>query len=411
MWTRNRLALFLWGSSCLFVVNGWVLNPARATATTAKNRCDKNSFQQQQQQRQRRLLTHLGSATEETQELSTAAAAPVSDKPVKGSVVKIACRLQPEGDFVPEPLFDGIVLQDDDDDDERSTVDLQFVLGWGNYLPGLHDLVTDMRVGETRHDVSVDAGWGDVNPDLVATVPLEGAGVDPARIRVGTRLWLRDQDLPCTVTEVTDATFTVDANPPLAGTSYRATVTLKAVEAGTVVGPYDVDGDESSGNGKYETATFALGCFWGGELEFMRVPGVVGTAVGYTQGHVDRPTYQQVCTGNTGHTEAVLVVYDPTRASYETLVDVAMDRLGENRYLPNQVGNDKGTQYRHGVYYHTPAQKDIAEKVIASFGADCVTECKPATEFFFAEDYHQQYLLKGGQSARKGDTSVIRCYG
>ena len=161
----------------------------------------------------------------------------------------------------------------------------------------------------------------------------------------------------------------------------------------------------------YFLGTFALGCFWGGELEFMRTPGVVGTAVGYTQGKVVNPSYKQVCTGTTGHTEAIVVIYDPDMVSYETLVDVAMDRLGENKYLLNQVGNDKGTQYRHGIYYHTPAQKQTAEKVVEGFGEDCVTECKPADIFYFAEDYHQQYLLKGGQSARKGDTTVIRCYG
>jgi len=88
-----------------------------------------------------------------------------------------------------------------------------------------------------------------------------------------------------------------------------------------------------------------------------------------------------------------------------------MDRLGENKYLLNQVGNDKGTQYRHGVYYHTPEQREIAERIVSSYGEDCVTEVKPAAKFWFAEEYHQQYLLKGGQSARKGDDSVIRCYG
>lgn len=143
----------------------------------------------------------------------------------------------------------------------------------------------------------------------------------------------------------------------------------------------------------------------------MRQPGVLGTAVGFTQGQVENPSYEQVCSGTTGHTEAIAVMYDPSISPYEMLVDVAMDRLGENKYLPNQVGNDKGTQYRHGVYYHTPSQKKIAEKVVAGFGSDCVTECLPAKIFYKAEDYHQQYLLKGGQSARKGDTTVIRCYG
>lgn len=143
----------------------------------------------------------------------------------------------------------------------------------------------------------------------------------------------------------------------------------------------------------------------------MREPGVVGTAVGYTQGDVEHPSYEQVCTGTTGHTEAVAVTYDPEAVSLEKLIHSAMDRLGENKYLLNQVGNDKGTQYRHGVYYHTAAQREVMEKVMAQYGEDCVTECKPATEWYPAEDYHQQYLLKGGQSARKGDPSVIRCYG
>lgn len=104
-------------------------------------------------------------------------------------------------------------------------------------------------------------------------------------------------------------------------------------------------------------------------------------------------------------------MYDPSVVSYERLVHLAMDRLGENKYLLNQVGNDKGTQYRHGVYYHTPEQKKVATKIVESFGEDCVTECKPAVKFWIAEEYHQQYLLKGGQSARKGDESTIRCYG
>ena len=366
-------------------------------------------------------------------------------QPTKGRIVKIACRLQPEGDFIPEPLIDGIVLHDDE-----PTVDLQFVLGWGNYLPGLHDLLVDMHVGETRYNVSLDAGWGEYNPQLVATVNFTDSGIAPDQVAVGTQLYLAPQNLPCTVTNVTETTFTIDANPPLAGASYLATVTLKDVQEGPVISKYNnkaasKDGNDKDATSRFEVATFALGCFCkcfrpverasldffslfqivfffltlvfcaiisgGGELEFMRVPGVVGTAVGYTQGTVANPTYKQVCSGTTGHTEAILVIYDPEKASYETLVDVAMDRLGENKYLLNQVGNDKGTQYRHGIYYHTPAQKEVAEKVVASFGADCLTECKPADVFYFAEDYHQQYLLKGGQSARKGDTNIIRCYG
>lgn len=143
----------------------------------------------------------------------------------------------------------------------------------------------------------------------------------------------------------------------------------------------------------------------------MREPGVVGTAVGYTQGSKESPSYQEVCSGTTGHTEAIAVIYDPEQVSYSRLVHLAMDRLGEDKYNLNQVGNDRGTQYRHGVYYYTPEQQQVAETILATFGEDCVTECKPVTTFWMAEDYHQQYLLKGGQSAKKKEDAHIRCYG
>ena len=205
----------------------------------------------------------------------------------------------------------------------------------------------------------------------------------------------------------TDETFTIDANPPLAGTSYKATVTLKSVEDAPTETEYKAEGVDCT----YQVATFALGCFWGGELAYMRQPGVVGTKVGYTHGEKDEPTYQEVCSGMTGHTEAIQVVYDPRETTYEELVKLAMDRLGDNKFLLNQVGNDRGTQYRHGVYYHDDEQKTAAEKIVQSFGSSCKTECLPATKFWDAEDYHQQYLLKGGQSARKEDETTIRCYG
>lgn len=106
-----------------------------------------------------------------------------------------------------------------------------------------------------------------------------------------------------------------------------------------------------------------------------------------------------------------MVTYDQDVISYEKLVHFAMDRLGENKYLLNQVGNDRGTQYRHGIYYHSDNQKAWAEEIVKSFGDDCKTEVLAASRFWDAEEYHQQYLLKGGQSARKGDDSSIRCYG
>jgi peptide-methionine (S)-S-oxide reductase len=352
----------------------------------------------------------LFSSGKTEEESATAATESASRKPVKGDVVTADVRLTPEGDFVPEPLFDGIVLREGDDQSE-SLVRLTFVLGGGNYLPGLHDLLLEMRVGETRTNVSLDAGWGARNPDLVLTVAWDGANEHlRGAVKPGAELRLRSSSggaVCCAVTDVTDGGFTVDANPPLAGASYEATCALLAAEPGPVPTRY---GQRQPS--RYQVATFALGCFWGGELEYMREPGVVGTAVGYTQGSENvAPTYEEVCSGTTGHAEAILVSYDPDVVTYDRLVHLAMDRLGENKYLLNRVGNDVGTQYRHGVYYHTEAQKEIAEKIVGQYGVDCVTECKPATTWYPAEDYHQQYLLKLGQSARKGDKTVIRCYG
>mmetsp|Transcript_27497 Transcript_27497/g.38704 ORF Transcript_27497/g.38704 Transcript_27497/m.38704 type:complete len:235 (-) Transcript_27497:53-757(-) len=230
--------------------------------------------------------------------------------------------------------------------------------------------------------------------------------LDVNLLKIGTELVLAN-GLKCAVTEITEDNFTIDANPPLAGASYSAKVSLKAVEDGPSEFEYSPKGTE----GKYKVATFALGCFWGGELDYMRQEGIVGTKVGYTQGEAENPEYRQVCSGTTGHTEAIMVTYDPEIVSYEKLVHIAMDRLGENKYLLNQVGNDRGTQYRHGVYYHDDEQKATAEKTVGDFGEDCVTEVKPASKFWDAEEHHQQYLLKGGQSARKGEDETIRCYG
>ena len=174
---------------------------------------------------------------------------------------------------------------------------------------------------------------------------------------------------------------------------------------------YVANGGKEEG---YKVATFGLGCFWGGELMYMRVPGVVSSHVGYTQGQKENPTYEEVCTGTTGHTEAIRIVYDPKVASYESLVKLGLDRLGADVYKKNQVGNDRGTQYRSGIYYHNDDQKKTAENTLEELGSgdkEVQTELKQATTFYIAEDYHQQYLLKGGQSAKKESTETIRCYG
>ena len=162
-----------------------------------------------------------------------------------------------------------------------------------------------------------------------------------------------------------------------------------------------------------ELATFAAGCFWGVELRFQRVPGVLKTCVGYIQGHVDNPTYEQTCSGKTGHTEAVQMTYDPKQVTFGELCDVFY--AGHNPTQLNRQGGDVGTQYRSGIYYHTEEQKKVAEEKKSKVQG-AVTEIQAAKTFWPAEQYHQQYLEKGGrfgsgQSAAKRCTDKIRCYG
>ena len=164
----------------------------------------------------------------------------------------------------------------------------------------------------------------------------------------------------------------------------------------------------------FEVATFAGGCFWGTELHFQRLPGVVETCVGYTQGANERPTYAQVCSGTTGHTEGIQLTYDPAVVSYEALCDKLLSTVDPSAL--NRVGNDRGTQYRHGLYPHTDAQEAAAgrciERAQAALGdRPVVTEVKRAAVFFPAEGYHQRYLQKGGQDASKEATERVRCYG
>ncbi|XP_073064702.1 peptide methionine sulfoxide reductase-like [Primulina eburnea] len=168
-----------------------------------------------------------------------------------------------------------------------------------------------------------------------------------------------------------------------------------------------------------ELAQFAAGCFWGVELTYQRLEGVVKTEVGYSQGHVPNPTYQSVCTGSTNHAEVVRVHFDPNVCPYTTLLDVFWAK--HNPTTLNRQGNDVGTQYRSGIYYYNERQAELAKESLESkqieFGKNkIVTEILPAKTFYKAEEYHQQYLEKGGrggskQSAAKGCKDPIRCYG
>jgi peptide-methionine (S)-S-oxide reductase len=365
---------------------------------------------------------------------------------IPGSIVRLELSLIPENGFVPEPLFD-----------RNGTV--SFIVQWGNYLPGLHELVVGCRVGDSVEGIAIDAGWGERRNDLLFTVPISkaqalwnrtlasNAAVAPS-FAVGVTFQLQG-DINVVVAAIDDAAGTVvlDANPLLAGASYLCSFTVLAihplppficVDPGTAnystaglseqETPYgddqsDHEGESSRSNAlnyhdRHQVATFALGCFWGAELAFMRTPGVVGTRVGYTQGVTLNPTYEQVCTGRTYHREAIQVVYDATVVSFLDLVQVALGRLhavqsplGLHR-LFQEVNDDETKQYRHGFFFHSAAQRDIIKEHVSPDQQNRFSiDLEPATTFWKAEDQYQQYLYKRGQSSRKGDKQTIRCYG
>ncbi|MGH9315604.1 MAG: peptide-methionine (S)-S-oxide reductase MsrA [Thermoanaerobaculia bacterium] len=151
-----------------------------------------------------------------------------------------------------------------------------------------------------------------------------------------------------------------------------------------------------------EKATFAAGCFWGVEAAFRQVKGVIETAVGYSGGKTKNPAYEDVCTDRTGHAEVVQVEFDPTKVSYEKLLDVFWEN--HDPTTMNRQGPDVGTQYRSAIFFQTPEQETAARaskarlETSGRYKRPVVTEIVPAAEFFRAEDYHQQYLEKRGLS-------------
>ncbi|MEY4338417.1 MAG: peptide methionine sulfoxide reductase [Actinomycetota bacterium] len=149
-----------------------------------------------------------------------------------------------------------------------------------------------------------------------------------------------------------------------------------------------------------QTAVFGLGCFWGAERKFWQTPGVYSTAVGYAGGYTPNATYEEACSGRTGHTEVVLVVFDPATVSYEQLLRVFWENHDPTQGM--RQGNDVGTQYRSAVYTTDPAQLPLVEASLAMYQqrlaqagyGTITTEVKPLDEFYYAEPYHQQYLAK-----------------
>lgn len=191
---------------------------------------------------------------------------------------------------------------------------------------------------------------------------------------------------------LTRKTDMVDAERALAGREQAIPTATTHTVLGTPLKPPFPEG--------YETAIFGLGCFWGAERVFWQAPGVYSTAVGYAGGFTPNPTYEEVCSAQTGHTEAVLVVFDPARTSYEQLLKLFWENHDPTQGM--RQGNDVGTQYRSAIYTTSEQQRaqalasrDAFQQQLKQSGyGEITTEIAPAGEFFYAEDYHQQYLDK-----------------
>src|SRR3954470_6921927 len=184
----------------------------------------------------------------------------------------------------------------------------------------------------------------------------------------------------------------IDPQRALPGRSERMRVPDKHFVLGTPLEPPFPEG--------FQSAIFGLGCFWGAERKFWEADGVYTTAVGYAGGHTPNPTYEEVCSGSTGHTEAVLVVWDPAKTSYEEMLKLFWE--GHDPTQGMRQGNDVGTQYRSAILYAHEAQRVAAEasrgafqeRLTAAGHGEITTEIGPEGEFFYAEPYHQQYLAK-----------------
>ena len=189
------------------------------------------------------------------------------------------------------------------------------------------------------------------------------------------------------------------------GRSVRMPVPEKHFVLGTPLAPPFEDG--------LELALFGMGCFWGAERKFWEAEGVYSTSVGYAAGHSPNPSYEEVCTGGTGHNEVVRVVFDPTRTSYAALLRIFWEVHDPTQGM--RQGNDAGTQYRSGIYVYGDAQpaaaqcsRDAYQGRLSEKGfGEITTEILPAPEFYYAEDYHQQYLAKNpGGYCGMGGTGV-----
>lgn len=304
------------------------------------------------------------------------------------------------GDFV-EVHYEGRTDEGEVFDNSRERDEpLSFIVGSGRVVKGFDDAVMGLSVGGKRvHRVEPKDGYGEWTEDMTAKIPKDKA---PEGLNLGSVVQLTN-GMQAVVIAMDDETITLDANMPLAG---------KAMN-------FDVELMHLVKKEDFQRATFGAGCFWSVELAFQRVFGVLLTQAGYSQGNDPNVTYEQVCSGTTGHNEVVQVTYDPAQVSYRELLQAFYDKHDPTTL--NRQGSDSGPQYRSGIYYHTLEQKEEAlafteELNKAKYNGTIVTEIQELKNYTAAEEYHQSYLEKGGrfgraQSAKKGCTDPIRCYG
>lgn len=323
------------------------------------------------------------------------------------ALAAVSGRVAVDGDAV-RVLYEGM-FEDGTVFDSSGETPLAFTLGKGQVVRGFEAAVRGLRPGDKVTVVlPPEEAYGLRDESMVITVPATAA---PEGLEVGMDVAIGPNRIAARVLEISqEGTVTIDANPQLAGMTLKFHIELLGFRELLAAAP-------AAG---LELATFAAGCFWGVELAFQRVPGVLQTNVGYAQGQQEEPTYKDICSGSTGHTECVRVVYDPHQVTFKELLKTFWERVGKNATTLNLAGNDEGTQYRSGIYTHTEVQRQEAEascrELEARLGQKVVTEVEAAAPFWLAEDYHQQYLEKGGRNARpqnaaKGCAETLRCYG
>jgi peptide methionine sulfoxide reductase msrA/msrB len=281
---------------------------------------------------------------------------------------------------------------------------------WDNKKPGLYvDVVSGEPLFSSLDQYASDCGWPSFTKPLAKTEITEKTDFKIGYPRTEVRSKLADSHLGHVFNDgpvdkgglrycINSASLKFIPVEEMAQKGYGDYLE-PFVKAGLVkASAQDKSAGKAVGTEKRETATLAGGCFWGMEEIIRKIPGVLETTVGYTGGTTKNPTYKEVCTGKTGHAESVQIVFDPDKISYEKVLDYFF-RMHDPTTL-NRQHNDRGTQYRSAIFYHSEEQKQTAEKMkerenkSGHWKDPVVTEITPATEFYPAEDYHQKYLVK-----------------